>query len=304
MAWRPTQYLVEGELSNETLGRVTGWMQFAGMQNKMTLDLEGDFHRDIRGAKIRFQGDAYDSDAPEDAERYMKSFAEPQTGKVGDMTAGLPPADYVSGFCYLEWYSKENGRVVLELEPDQVEVIGTPIPACESDPVSRKDQAENMADFLSGLAEACGVSNEQVIAIGDTESVERAKKIRANDKIRGMKLLPKDIREQLPALYAQEGKGAKAIAYCKFFTPDSGWSWWITEGQPVLDEQGREIDFEFFALVQGQEREMGYVYLSELETTRGPLGLPIERDLYWRPQTLAEIAPEMFASEQEDRRPA
>ena len=303
MAWRPTQYLVEGELDNTRPHKVTGWMQFADMKNKMTFNLEGNFHRDIRGAKIHFQGDAYEGDYPEDAEGYMKSFAEHQTGKVGDMTTGLPPQDY-GATPYLEIYSAQNGRIVIELEPVQVEVIGQPIPACESDPISRKEQAENLANFLNGLAKECGIPEKQAIAIGDTESVERAKKIIANDKIRGMKLLPKEIREQLPSLYAQDGKGGKAVAYLKLFTPDSGWYWWITEGQPVLDEQGREIDFEFFALVQGQEREMGYVYLSELETVRGPMGLPIERDLYWRPKTLAEIAPEMFASGEEDRRPA
>ena len=32
----------------------------------------------------------------------------------------------------------------------------------------------------------------------------------------------------------------------------------------------------------------------ELEEVRGPMGLPIERDLYWQPKTLEEIAPEMF----------
>ena len=106
----------------------------------------------------------------------------------------------------------------------------------------------------------------------------------------------------LPPLYAQDGKGGRAIAYLKWFTPDSGWSWWITEGQPVLDEQGREIDFECFALVQGQEKELGYVHLSELEAVQGPMGLPIERDLHWQPKTLAEIAPEMFTSNDEEGR--
>ncbi|MCP4708401.1 MAG: hypothetical protein GY869_07245, partial [Planctomycetes bacterium] len=168
MAWRPAQYLVEGVLDNTQPNKVTGWMRFAGMKNQVTFNLEGNFHRDIRGAKIRFQGDAYDGDVPDDAERYLEGFAEHQTGKVGDMTAGLPPADYVSGYCYLEWFGVENGRVVIELEPVQVEVIGTPIPACESDPINRKEQAENMANFLGDIATACGIPEKQAIAIGDT----------------------------------------------------------------------------------------------------------------------------------------
>jgi hypothetical protein len=53
MAWRPSVCLIEGELDNTTLGHVTGWMQFTGMENKVTFVLRGDFHRDIRGATAK-----------------------------------------------------------------------------------------------------------------------------------------------------------------------------------------------------------------------------------------------------------
>ena len=62
MAWRPTQHLLEGELDNTQPGKVTGWMRFAGLKEKVTFDLKGDFHRDIRGAKIHFVGDGKDDD--------------------------------------------------------------------------------------------------------------------------------------------------------------------------------------------------------------------------------------------------
>ena len=55
-------------------------MQFAGVKEKVTLSLEGDFHRDIRGAKIRFRGEGRDDDV--EAASYMDSFAAKQTGKV------------------------------------------------------------------------------------------------------------------------------------------------------------------------------------------------------------------------------
>lgn len=100
-----------------------------------------------------------------------------------------------------------------------------------------------------------------------------------------MKLLTQEIRRKLPALYSQEGKGGKAIVQVKFFTPDSSWTWWVTEFD------GEDA---FFGLVEGHERELGYFSLKELESVRGPMGLPIERDLYWTPKTLEEIAPEMF----------
>ena len=54
MAWRPTEHLIDGELDNTNPGKVRGWMRFAGMKSKMMFDLNGNFHRDIRGAKIRF----------------------------------------------------------------------------------------------------------------------------------------------------------------------------------------------------------------------------------------------------------
>jgi hypothetical protein len=149
MAWRPTRYLIEGELDNTAAGKVTGWMEFAGMGQRITFDLAGDFHRDIRGAKIHFVGQGRREDPA--ATKYMDGLAVHQTGKVGDITAGLPPQDY-SIYSYIEMYADQNGRIVLELESGQVQVIGTPIPASESEPVSREEQNRNMAEFLVQMA--------------------------------------------------------------------------------------------------------------------------------------------------------
>ena len=292
MAWRPTEYLIEGELDNTYPGKVTGWMRFAGMNEKVTFDLEGNFHRDIRGAKICFTGDAYEDPQNAEGEEYFEGFSQHQTGPVGDITTGLPPQDYVN-YPYIEWYSEQNGRVVIELEPVQIEVIGPPIPAIESDPVSREQQGQNMAAFLGGLAAELNLPKERAICVG-ADTVVTADKRAANNRIRGMKLLTKEIREKLPPLYAQDGKGGKAIAYLKLFTPDSSFTWWITEGSPIKDESDAEVDYHFFGLVEGQFKELGYVSLKEIEEVRGPMGLPIERDLHWQPKTLEEIAPEMF----------
>lgn len=150
MAWRPHQHLIEGELDNTQPGKVTGWMRFAGLERKVTFDLQGNFHRDIRGAKIRLRGSGCSDDR--EAAGDMDGLSLRQTGQVGDMTAGLPPHDYTA-YPYIEWYGDDNGRVVLELDADQVEVIGMPIPACESDPISRDEQRRNMAEFVASLAE-------------------------------------------------------------------------------------------------------------------------------------------------------
>ena len=95
-----------------------------------------------------------------------------------------------------------------------------------------------------------------------------------------MELLTDEIREALPELYANEELGLQAQAIAKFFTPDSNWTWYASEFD------GEDI---FYGLVIGMEMELGYFSLSELESVRGPLGLPIERDLYFKQKPLQEL---------------
>jgi len=63
-----------------------------------------------------------------------------------------------------------------------------------------------------------------------------------------MELLPADLRASLPSLYSQEHNRDPQV-YLKFFTPDSNWTWFVTEGQP------QEGDFIFFGYVCGFEDE-------------------------------------------------
>jgi hypothetical protein len=102
-----------------------------------------------------------------------------------------------------------------------------------------------------------------------------------------MKLLTEDLKSTLPRLYSQEHE-TDPMVYAKFFTPDSNWSWFVTEGQPDGD------DFRFFGFVRGLEDEWGYFLLSELEAARGSPGLPVERDLYFQPGRFTDVveAPE------------
>ena len=94
-----------------------------------------------------------------------------------------------------------------------------------------------------------------------------------------MKLLTKAIRAKLPALYSQEDKGDEAIVQVKFFTPWSNWTWFATE----FDGEDR-----FFGKVVGFETELGCFSLSELESITGPMGLKIERDMYFDPKPLKD----------------
>ena len=99
------------------------------------------------------------------------------------------------------------------------------------------------------------------------------------------KFLTQALRAKLPPLYATEATPmAEKLAVVKFFTPDSNWTWYGVEFD------GKDT---FFGLVDGFEREYGYFSLSELESVRGPLGLRIERDLYFEPTPLVELDPSL-----------
>lgn len=96
----------------------------------------------------------------------------------------------------------------------------------------------------------------------------------------GENLLDQASREKLPPLYSTDKQGMKALAHVKFFTPDSDWTWYASEFA------GKDT---FFGLVSGFEVEFGYFSLKELQETRGPMGLQIERDLYFEPETFKNI---------------
>jgi hypothetical protein len=95
-----------------------------------------------------------------------------------------------------------------------------------------------------------------------------------------MKLLTKEIINQLPPLYSTENT-PDPMVQVKFFAPDSNWTWYATEYDP---EEGR-----FFGWVEGFESELGYFNLAELQSSKGPMGLPIERDLYFDPVPLSQV---------------
>ena len=96
-----------------------------------------------------------------------------------------------------------------------------------------------------------------------------------------MKLLTKEIKKELPALYSQD-EIANPIVHIKFFDPCGSFTWFILE----YDQEDT-----FFAFVKSHlcpEGELGYVSLSELQSINGPMGLKIERDLYFTAKPLSQ----------------
>lgn len=96
-----------------------------------------------------------------------------------------------------------------------------------------------------------------------------------------MKLLTEELRKTIPPLYSTEHE-EDPLVRVNFFTPDSNWTWY------VLEFDGEDT---FFGLVEGFATELGYFSLSEMESARGPLGMSIERDLYFKPTPLSKINP-------------
>lgn len=213
MAWRPYENLIDGELDNRVPGTVRGWMRFfrSGKRPlKVTFDLVGDFHEDIRGKVIRLSNPG-PLDRNQDLDRngtYMKGFASMQRGNVGDITAGLSLGEWTEDlaqellqkqeaaweqtgvpaiererrrqaladlyrFCidrhelyypyvaypYIEWYSASNGRVVLELDSGQLEILGDlgPWQRIPEEPEFEERSAPPKLDRPAGSAELVSV---------------------------------------------------------------------------------------------------------------------------------------------------
>ena len=72
------------------------------------------------------------------------------------------------------------------------------------------------------------------------------------------------------------------IAFVKLFNPTGRWTFYAC---------GYDADTRIaWGLVKDYEREIGDVYMPEIVAIRGRFGLPIERDLYWHPTVIGEIA--------------
>ena len=114
-----------------------------------------------------------------------------------------------------------------------------------------------------------------------------------------MKLLLKTQKEQM----LKNGKATAEHDYnsgepepvfrpvVKFFTPDASCTWLLTE----LDPDTPDIAFGLCDLGM-QSPELGSVLISEIEALRGCLGLPVERDMYFKAdKTIGEYAEEAWS---------
>ena len=99
-----------------------------------------------------------------------------------------------------------------------------------------------------------------------------------------MELLPVELRKTLPPLYSQR------------VVPDPDRARQVVHTRLVIylvhyrgRRTGRRRLAPLFRLVIGLEEEWGYSLLSEIASARGPLGLPVERDLWFKPGPIDQV---------------
>lgn len=71
------------------------------------------------------------------------------------------------------------------------------------------------------------------------------------------------------------------LVIAKFFAPWNSWAWYAFS---YNEETGT-----FFGLIKGSYKELGYFAIEDLRGVRGPTGLRVERDLYFREKPLSEV---------------
>jgi hypothetical protein len=127
MAFRLHDYVVRGEIDNRVRGQVSGKIWFFGRTEPVELSLEGNPWRDLAGCRLEFIN-------PEPKLGIDECFSRVQSGVVGDITASrknrVPevsldemlrlaeagrsyPWHWANTF-YFEWFSRNNGRVIIE----------------------------------------------------------------------------------------------------------------------------------------------------------------------------------------------
>ncbi len=97
-----------------------------------------------------------------------------------------------------------------------------------------------------------------------------------------MKLLTKEIEKKLQEQYPKGSDFDTQQVVAKLFDPQGSWTWYLMNQNPENPDY-------LWGIVDGFEVETGSISLSELESYRGKLGLPLERDLHFSPILAKEV---------------
>jgi hypothetical protein len=98
-----------------------------------------------------------------------------------------------------------------------------------------------------------------------------------------MKLLTKALEERF-ATVGSQAEVADPWIIAKFFNPCGAGTWYATEYDPAT-----QVFFGYVSIFGDHNDEWGSFALVELEAYKGPLGIGIERDLYFTEKRASEV---------------
>lgn len=119
--------IIRGHLTNEIPGLITGELLVAGLKEPMSVQLTGNFLRDVAGCRLDFT-----NPIPQSNPYFISLLAERQIGDAGEITASRrilrsmrsarPPKSYVAqapstalkNLIFIEWFNTEGQRVVIQ----------------------------------------------------------------------------------------------------------------------------------------------------------------------------------------------
>jgi len=218
MAWRIHDHVLRGEIDNRVRGRVTGTIWLEGLESPMVLDLKGDCHPDLAGCLLKFKNPApallktappslkQNGEAGDiTAARKVRVFDIPFEEAYALLKAGGKPPEHMANCLYLEWYSRRNGRVVVESTDYRLEV---------SEPTWRYSR-EELAERERRASEGGG---EFVTRIELPEDEEPWDEFRSEQSLRNSDMVGEKYRALLKK-YMDHPDRDRIIAH------EMGWTW-------------------------------------------------------------------------------
>lgn len=193
VALRIERAVLRGEIDNTVEGRTTGLLWMRGRSRPVRLELDGDCWRDLAGSRLTFTN-------PEPDEDGMRDLNASQTGVVGDMTvsrkARVPEcgmeemlALQVAGedipfvwknLLYLEWFSQENGRVVIESTEFELQLSESEWSMDQdAEEAQKMANLQAMRDFLEGVIARRPAGSEEI----ENDEFEWERRLRESDRM-------------------------------------------------------------------------------------------------------------------------
>ncbi len=221
MAWRIDEPVVRGQIDNRQRGRLTGRIWFLGRAEPVELDLQGNAWRDVAGRLLRFEN-------PNPTEMDLSELRVEQTGVIGDVTASrkvkvpeISPEEmreyyrakkpfpwHWGNSLYLEWYSQQNGRVVIESADYVLTLEGEASwEMSEAEEYAQRgSNAEAMTGFMNRLTKGVATDEE------DTDEVEsppwEAERIPTEAEAEAWQARQDILLDRVQARLALEGRAA------------------------------------------------------------------------------------------------